>query len=264
MKKRMKTRRFETRQHLQSEEDWVLGSLPEPDLRSVLFKIKNERSNPVEEKELTPKYKTMEFWITVALTVVSFLLISGVVEPGSGFDKALAALIMGATSFGYSIKRGYIKMPVKNNKPGYQTTEFWLSLTSALTGITLASNAVDDMDQTSQVLASISVALAGLGYGPSRVMAKKAAPPVLILILLFGCAALQPSKIQKGAEISQYSVTAPEYMNYVMNDPKLTDTQKKNRALNLYTWGDRLGEDISFIPYEFKDGKFVRIIPKKE
>ena len=66
---------------------------------------------------------------------------------------------------------------MNDTKPGYKTTEFWLSLAAMLIGALLASGILDPADPTSakvlQLVGMISSMLTALGYGVTRTMAKK-------------------------------------------------------------------------------------------
>ena len=57
------------------------------------------------------------------------------------------------------------------NKPGFKTTEFWLSIAAMLVGALLSSGAISH-DPTLQVLGFISSTLAALGYTAGRSFVK--------------------------------------------------------------------------------------------
>lgn len=59
-------------------------------------------------------------------------------------------------------------------KPGYKTTEFWLSLAAVLVGAVQASGFVPSEGIWGQILGTITVALVSLGYTGARLSAKKA------------------------------------------------------------------------------------------
>jgi len=59
-------------------------------------------------------------------------------------------------------------------KPGYKTTEFWLSLLAIVLGVLLASGYIGDETGTGKALAFAASALTALGYNISRGMVKKA------------------------------------------------------------------------------------------
>lgn len=56
-------------------------------------------------------------------------------------------------------------------KPGWKTTEFWLSLAATLVGAVLASGAVSN-DIVLQILGGLSSVLAALGYSAARTVVK--------------------------------------------------------------------------------------------
>ncbi len=59
-------------------------------------------------------------------------------------------------------------------KPGYQTTEFWLSTLALLLGLALASGAVPDGGLAAQIIGGILSVLSSLGYTASRTKVKSA------------------------------------------------------------------------------------------
>jgi hypothetical protein len=62
---------------------------------------------------------------------------------------------------------------VTKNKPGYKTTEFWLSAIATLISLAFASGVVSEGSQVEKVVGFIAAALASLGYSVSRGIAKK-------------------------------------------------------------------------------------------
>jgi hypothetical protein len=61
----------------------------------------------------------------------------------------------------------------KETKPGYKTTEFWLSTVVAIIGIAYASGLISDGSQADKIVGFIATALSTLGYSVSRGIAKK-------------------------------------------------------------------------------------------
>jgi len=64
---------------------------------------------------------------------------------------------------------------MNETKPGYKTTEFWLSVLATLLGFLLASGAMDTVPQDSWIAKLIGGAvavLATLGYSASRAKVK--------------------------------------------------------------------------------------------
>ena len=61
----------------------------------------------------------------------------------------------------------------KEVKPGYRTTEFWLSAVAMLIGIAYASGVIGADTQADKIVGFIAAALSSLGYSVSRGMAKK-------------------------------------------------------------------------------------------
>ncbi len=56
-----------------------------------------------------PGYKTTEFWLSLAATLVSTLYASGTIGDGSTWGKALALVATALTAAGYSVSRGKAK-----------------------------------------------------------------------------------------------------------------------------------------------------------
>jgi len=61
-----------------------------------------------------------------------------------------------------------------STKPGFKTSEFWLTSITTLGGIVLASGAVAEGSATAQIVGGILAVLAQLGYTASRTQVKKA------------------------------------------------------------------------------------------
>ena len=61
-------------------------------------------------------------------------------------------------------------------KPGYKTTEFWLSLMAMVIGTLLASGAIGDASKFGQLLGFLATVLSSLGYTVSRSLVKKKLP----------------------------------------------------------------------------------------
>lgn len=59
-------------------------------------------------------------------------------------------------------------------KPGYKTTEAWLTLASQLLGWMYASGVIGDAGTAAKVAALAAAGLSALGYSVSRGMAKSA------------------------------------------------------------------------------------------
>jgi hypothetical protein len=57
-------------------------------------------------------------------------------------------------------------------KPGYKSTEFWLSSAATVLGIALASGAVPEGGMAGQIIGGVLALLANLGYTASRTKVK--------------------------------------------------------------------------------------------
>lgn len=58
-------------------------------------------------------------------------------------------------------------------KPGYRTSEFWLTATATVVGLALASGAVPETGVWQKVVSLVVSVLATLGYTVSRAIVKK-------------------------------------------------------------------------------------------
>ena len=63
--------------------------------------------------------------------------------------------------------------PATTQKPGYRSTEFWLSTVAMIAGIILASGAIAVDSTAGQIVGGIVAVLAQLGYTASRTEVKK-------------------------------------------------------------------------------------------
>ena len=57
-------------------------------------------------------------------------------------------------------------------RPGYKTTEFWLSATAAVVGLLLASGVVPSQGVWTQIIGLLVSALTAMGYSVSRAKTK--------------------------------------------------------------------------------------------
>ena len=62
-------------------------------------------------------------------------------------------------------------------KPGYKTTEFWMTVAVALLGLFMASGAVADGGVVARGIGAVLALLSTLGYDASRAKVKAADPP---------------------------------------------------------------------------------------
>jgi hypothetical protein len=63
----------------------------------------------------------------------------------------------------------------KEAKPGYKTTEFWLSVLACLLGLLMASGAIGDATMAAQIIGGVLALLSQLGYTASRTKVKETA-----------------------------------------------------------------------------------------
>ena len=62
-------------------------------------------------------------------------------------------------------------------KPGYRTTEFWLTLAANILGSFLASGVIETDSQAMRICGVAAMILTSMGYSVSRGMAKGSTPP---------------------------------------------------------------------------------------
>lgn len=63
------------------------------------------------------------------------------------------------------------------SKPGYKTTEFWLSLVATLIGLLWASGLISEGSTADKVIGFVAAALGQFGYAVSRGLAKGKTEP---------------------------------------------------------------------------------------
>ena len=56
-----------------------------------------------------PGWRTTEFWGTAAVTVIGLLMASGVIVPGSAWDRIIGIAASTLTMMGYAASRGNVK-----------------------------------------------------------------------------------------------------------------------------------------------------------
>ncbi len=63
--------------------------------------------------------------------------------------------------------------PSDEPKPGYKTTEFWLTTAAMIVGALMASGLIHTGSQADQIIGMAAMVLSKLGYTVSRAMVKK-------------------------------------------------------------------------------------------
>lgn len=66
--------------------------------------------------------------------------------------------------------------PANEQRKGYQTTEFWLTVLSQFIGMAYVSGLVGDGGTLDKILGFAAAALTALGYSVARGLAKSGAP----------------------------------------------------------------------------------------
>lgn len=62
-------------------------------------------------------------------------------------------------------------------KPGYKTTEFWLSIAAFVLGAVMSSGAITEGSAAERAVGGVIAILATMGYTASRTTTKKQVPP---------------------------------------------------------------------------------------
>lgn len=76
-------------------------------------------------------------------------------------------------------------------KPGWKTTEYWITKVVAVIGALMAAGYIADGTQAARICGAVMVSAAALGYSVSRGLAKGGAAGVLLVVLALG--ATQPA-----------------------------------------------------------------------
>lgn len=56
-----------------------------------------------------PGYKTTEFWLTAVVSLVGILMASGLIQPGSVWDKGIGLAMAALSTMGYATGRSNVK-----------------------------------------------------------------------------------------------------------------------------------------------------------
>jgi hypothetical protein len=67
------------------------------------------KNAPRPRFEPKPGYRTTEFWLSAAASLVGLLLASGALAPESGWSRAAGLLASALAAMGYSVSRGAAK-----------------------------------------------------------------------------------------------------------------------------------------------------------
>jgi len=85
------------------------------------------------------------------------------------------------------------------NKPGYKTTEFWLTAAASIIGLLFASGIIPTDSAIDKMLGMAVVALGTLGYSVSRGIAKSGGTKLLLCGLFAGGLLMGCSTVEQGA-----------------------------------------------------------------
>ena len=199
------------------------------------------------DKPDKPKWKTTEFWVQVVVMIITLLIMSGIVEPGTKFDKGISLVVLCLSTMGYTYARTTIKKVKETTKgkakPGYKSSEYWFTAVSLVSGAVVSSGAVEG-SEVDKVLGLITTGLSSMGYAPMRAQLKANGKSIILFFAIFvaGCSGPSIEGLQ-----TRYKAVAPEYYVYVRNDPKLTNGEKEIRYLTIGGW--RIDAELSSKEY---------------
>ena len=129
----------------------------------------------------------------------------------------------------------------KKVKPGFKTSEFWLTLAAVAVGAVFASGAFGEDSPVLQTAGIAATVLGALGYTVSRGMAKKVVLFFLLPILLLGVAGCCKGHIRADAIDGSIRIVTARHDKLVATTPDVNgdgvtdDRDKADRASYLRT-----------------------------
>jgi len=129
------------------------------------------------EGALKSGWKSSEFWLTIAAWIVGLLLDSGLLGQGLA-TKGLGMVAASLATMGYQYTRGKLKEVVESGKPGFKTSEFWLTIAAWIVGSLIDSGFLVDGSPALNGIGMLSAAMTQMGYSYARVKAKLPASEV--------------------------------------------------------------------------------------
>jgi len=124
---------------------------------------------------VTPGFKTTEFWGVAIFNIIGFIVASGAI-PDGGWLAQVAGLITGLLgTLGY----GQLRTEVKNasalyfeDKPKWKSTEYIMLAVTMVFGLVVASGVIPTEGVWPKVTGLVTSALSVLGYGQLRASIK--------------------------------------------------------------------------------------------
>lgn len=117
---------------------WRIAGIAAKKAGGVLKKRVEEEAMPTS----TAKWKSTTFLLTVAAQVITYVYAAGIIVHGTLIDQLLALAASALVTAGYSVSRGESKTGTPaGNKPGWQTSEFWLSVIQTVAGLAVTAGA---------------------------------------------------------------------------------------------------------------------------
>jgi hypothetical protein len=81
----------------------------EPTAEQLRLPAASPRPEPAQPAPIRPGYRTTEFWLSAAASVVGLLLAADVLAPGSAAGQVVGVLASALAAMGYSVSRSRVK-----------------------------------------------------------------------------------------------------------------------------------------------------------
>lgn len=112
------------------------------------------------------------------------------------------------------------------HKPGWKTTEFWLTLVSTVVGALMTSGLIADGSQGAKIVGLAAMVLGTMGYSVSRGMTKGAKLLLLAIVLPFAVGGCHRGEIQADAIAPLIEDVSARHDKLVTKDPTISDADK--------------------------------------
>lgn len=115
-----------------------------------------------------PGWKTSEFWLSLLVVVLGAGVASGKVGDTGTIAKVVALGVSVLGALNYTFVRSSIKRREGSDKPGWRTTEFWLSLAAIVVSMVTASGLAVDGSTLATIVGLAASVLGAMGYTRGR------------------------------------------------------------------------------------------------
>lgn len=162
---------------------WRVAGVAAKKAGSVLKKQVEEEKMPTS----TAKWKSTGFMLTVAAMLISYVYAAGVIVHGTLIDQLLALAASALATAGYSVTRGASKAGTEaGTKPGWKTSEFWLSLIQSIVGVVASIGAFAEGSLPAKLLGILISILPVLAHQKNRAVLAQGETDRRITIETFG------------------------------------------------------------------------------